>query len=407
MTMTINKLPASPTMGGAGDMSDVVRQAAEASAALQPILSVFTQPTDPDAMPYRIAYGVVAGANADGLFDANGAPALAAPLSPPNIDALVMYAQAANDRANDKMLSQKATDAYTSTKQRVDDYVKAQLKAIDDFKVKVENALNKGVFAKIFGWISKHLAPVLTVLSLVLAAGATLATGGAAAPLLVMAVLNLAGTALQAGGISISEKLSALIGKALTAVGVPKETAQKIGNAMGGYLTMIVPGMIMLDPAAMGRLFCGVGELCGADKNTAQLLQQIGSLVGTVVCAAVNAVLSLGPGACGSLASAASRIADVSKYAQIGVTAGTGVVGMGAGASNIVVAQAQKGVEMAEADKRLIQALTDDVRQCLDQVQDTIRRSFDHVMANSKASAEMVANHVEAMTERASQPIPA
>jgi hypothetical protein len=350
------------------------------------------------------------GGNPDTLFDHQGAPALDMPLGPFDISGLVAMMVAMTRETFQKFtearLSVAMMDIYKNTKLRVDNYVAAQREKIADFKKKCDELADQGTVSKIFGWFSKHLGTVLPGLVLAAVAVITVCTGGATIGLLALAAVAFAGSVLSSAGVSLSTVICDAVTKAFS-VFLPKETAEKLGNLVGGAL-MVVTLAFIADPSGVGKMWRGAAELMGADKQTAEMVQMVGTIVGVAAVAAITVLATGGAGTVSAISSVAGQTAaTTAQWVITGSSLLSAGVGIGQGGFNINLAVERYGVETADAAQKLIQKVVKMVREDLTQVQAEIQGILDNVLGNCKENAEMIARYVGFLTDRAATPIAA
>jgi hypothetical protein len=355
------------------------------------------------------------------LFNQDGAPALLLPgtrepkwqvFSP---EALMMLVDAMRIQANNILVNGQTNNAERETKLRVDKYEEAQQKKIKEFQEACESYAKRSGWAKFFGGAFKILGPIALAVGIV---GAIL-SGGALSPLLIgIAAISLGGTALQAAGISVADKVSSGASDLLCMVGVPKDTAGKIGNIAAGCTAII-------DPSGLGKAFRGAGELMGASGDLAGKLETIGTVVAVAALTLLTIVLTFGAGALNAASTASSKVAgmaakfarlarevmakvgDAGKIARVangfrlGVNGVTAVAGIGSTGLNMAVADSQMDISSAQADRRLLQRLVEYARQDLGLMQDAMKRDLDFLVNNLKASTDMISQYSQASIERA------
>lgn len=191
------------------------------------------------------------------------------------------------------------------------------LKKNHDEQVKVDkkNEENKRKSSGIFGWLKRIFKAVVAILVVAVAVAATIATGGLAAPLLVLAVLALAATSLN------------------IASDVDKEQGGK------GYDHITE----WMDPASLAGKGAGAvaKEMGASDKDAAIVSASFAIATGLVIMVA-SAVLSGG-------ATAASGIAKA-------VAIATAIAGIINGAMSISEALADREIADIERDIAMLQS---------------------------------------------------
>src|SRR5690606_29222578 len=105
---------------------------------------------------------------------------------------------------------------------------------------------------------------VAAIVSVVAAAAATIATGGAAAPLLALAIVGAIAATMslanaisqECGGpeISINSLIQHTVGKFLTDVcGMDPKQAENICKVLGGAMSIACPIMLAIEPSLLGN----------------------------------------------------------------------------------------------------------------------------------------------------------
>jgi hypothetical protein len=396
--------------GAAPSQGPVLPQGRAGAATERP--AVVSELSGAGAIPQPQASAVAYGASAntgDGIervFDKNGAPALDAPLMVMDLGSLVARMQAMLEMANEARFSSKTSEMYTNTKLRVDWYVAVQREKIADFKARCEELQKRSQSAGFFGWLGKHLGPVLSGLGVVAAGILTFATAGATAGLLAVAVIGFAGSVLSSAGINLAKSCCALVTKVLCAFDVPKATAEKWGNLIGGGL-MVASLTFLLDPSAVGKLWRGAAELLGADKSTAEKIELAGTVVGMVGTVAISIVATAGVGTASAVVPHASELVNAARYVSIGGSLVSGVLGVNQAAFNLDLTLARYDVDIADAAQKLIQKVLHLAREELAQVQDDIKRGLEDITQNFKQSVDLLGGYIGFLTEQASIPIAA
>ncbi|ANN76765.1 hypothetical protein [Bordetella flabilis] len=394
--------------GATHGRSAVLPQGNAGSATERPASASSGTGSIPQSPASAVAYGAPAntGDGRDRVCDKNGAPVLDAPLMVMDIGSLVGRMQAMLERANEARFSSKTSEMYTNTKLRVDSYVAVQREKIADFKARCDELQKRSEVSGFFGWLGKHLGPVLSGLGVVAAGILTFATAGATAGLLAVAVIGFAGSVLSSAGVHLAKSFCGLVTKVLCALDMPKTAAEKWGNLIGGGL-MVASLTFLLDPSAVGKLWCGGAELLGADKSTAEKIELAGTVVGMVGTVAISIVATAGVGAVGTVGLHASELVNAARYVSIGSSLVSGVLGVTQAASSMDLAFARYDVDMADSAQKLIQKVLNMARDELAQVQDDIKRGLEDITNNFKQSVDLLGSYIGFLTEQASIPIAA
>ncbi|MFJ0393238.1 type III secretion system translocon subunit BopB [Bordetella bronchiseptica] len=287
-------------------------------------------------------------------------------------------------------------DAQVKAKQNT----QAQLDKLDAWFRKAEDAESKGWLSKVFGWIGKVLAVVASALAVGFAAVASVATGAAATPMLVLSGMALvsAVTSLadqisrEAGGppISLGGFLSGLAGRLLTALGVDQSQADQIAKIVAG---LAVPVVLLIEPQMLGEMAEGVARLAGAGDATAGYIAMAMSIVAAIAVAAINAAGTAGAGSASAIRGAWDRAAAVATQVLQG---GTAVAQGGVGVS---MAVDRKQADLLVADKADLAANLTKLRAAMEREADDIKK----ILAQFDAAYHMIAQMISDMASTHSQ----
>ncbi|KDB71140.1 type III secreted protein BopB [Bordetella bronchiseptica B20-10725633] len=287
-------------------------------------------------------------------------------------------------------------DAQVKAKQNT----QAQLDKLDAWFRKAEEAESKGWLSKVFGWIGKVLAVVASALAVGFAAVASVATGAAATPMLLLsgmalvsAVTSLADQISQeAGGppISLGGFLSGLAGRLLTALGVDQSQADQIAKIVAG---LAVPVVLLIEPQMLGEMAQGVARLAGASDATAGYIAMAMSIVAAIAVAAINAAGTAGAGSASAIKGAWDRAAAVATQVLQG---GTAVAQGGVGVS---MAVDRKQADLLVADKADLAASLTKLRAAMEREADDIKK----ILAQFDEAYHMIAKMISDMASTHSQ----
>jgi hypothetical protein len=213
------------------------------------------------------------------LTDARGAPRIDVPSEAFSASDMTDLLRSIRSKSQDTQLKTSAQGIETA-RIKAEKNTQAQLEKIKEWIDKCKDAASQGALSKIFGWIGKIFAAVASIIAVVAAAAATVATGGAAAPLLAIAVIGAVSATMslasaisqEFGGpeISINSLIQHTVGKFLTDVcGVDPKQAEKICNIVGGVMAMAMPLMLAVEPSLLGNMVQSIALMAGADEKTA------------------------------------------------------------------------------------------------------------------------------------------
>lgn len=333
-----------------------------------------------------------------GVSNAQGAPLIDGvqiDFSPEDLAAALLVLQGKTQEAQ----MSTAREGLVTNKKKMEDQNQRAMDKIKEWIKKCEEASAKERALGPFAWIAKIIAVIAAAILAAVAAAATALTGGAAAPLLVLAAMAMAGAVMSlasqisqsAGGpsLEISTLITKLCTKMLEAFGVPKEQLEAASKVMAGVLGFL-SGVTLADPALLGNMVGGIAELAGADPMVAAILSGIITAVVTIVTAIAMAVLTGGA----SLAGAASSLAKTIQTAgQIGQSI-TGVIGgvssTVAGGLQIGKAVDQRDASRAQADKKMVDALIAKLQKQMEDDREDIKKVLDEIMEGINIVSQMI-----------------
>lgn len=282
-----------------------------------------------------------------------------------------------------------------------------QLDKIKEWIEKCEDAKSKSVLGKIFGWIGKIFALIAAVVAVAVLAAATVATGGAAAPLLAMAAIGLVGATIsmadqisqECGGpkISIGNLMTQMVGKLLMACGVPEEKAMSIGKMVGGICGLACPVMLLVEPSLLSDFGVGIAELAGADEKTKNAIGLSLGIAATVMGAAVMIVAGAGAGAVSSTVSGAVKVTTQLVQAAGMIVAGSMQVGQGI--TNIQVAKFREDADKAIADKKDLAATMLKLQQQMQEDREEIKKVLQQIEDGIQAVTQMINGSADSMAQ--------
>ena len=313
-----------------------------------------------------------------------------------------------------------AKEGLESSKTKMAENHKANIAKIEEYAKKYAEAHSKS--SSIFGWIAKAFAVIGAAIAVAVAAVATVATGGAAAPALVIAGICLAAATIslasaisqECGGPAL--ELSSLMTKAISAVlqacGVPKEKAESIGKIASGALAIMATSgaALLLDPAFMTNIVAGSMELGGVDPQTIATVSMAVTITTTVVVGIAAAVMTMGAGSIGAATNAATSTASTAanvagKAASIAQGATMVLAGgmqVGAGIETIKSAEAQHDADIILSDKKKLEALTAALMKAMEEDSEEIKKVLKEIEESVQSISAIIAGSAQSMSEIAS-----
>jgi len=286
----------------------------------------------------------------------------------PQLDGVTVNFSAEDMAATLLVLQGKTQEAQLSTakegintnKKKLEDQNQRATDKINDWIKKCEEASAKEKAGGVLNWFKKIAGAIAAAFAVVAAAIATVATGGAAAPLLALAVLALASSAV--------------------------DIASEVDKANGGkgfdHVTQ------WMDPGSIiGK---GMGELAkafGASDEQAAIVSATFAVVATIAIMAASIALTGG----------ASAVSDVQKMILTAARVGQAVAGVVAGATtaakggvDIAVAHDQRDATLIQADKKKIDAIIAKLQKQMDEDRDEIKKVLDQMMEGMNIVSKMI-----------------
>lgn len=342
----------------------------------------------------------------DGVTDARGAPSLEGPTTSFNTDDMVALLRTMRSKSQDGQL-QAAKGQVEAARIKAEKNTEAQLDKINEWVEKCEEAKNQGLLGKIFGWIGKIVAVIAAAVAVAVAAAATVATGGAAAPLLAVAVIGMIGATIsladqiskECGGpeISIGNLITTAVGKFLEACGVPEETANKIGKVMAGVMAIAAPALLLVEPNLAATMATGICELAGAPDDVTAYVGMAVGIAAAVTVGIAMAVMSGGAGAGTAVMSTSTKIANglIGAGAQIA----NGVTQVGVGATNIAKAHTEREAEGLLADKQELSAAMVKLQQQMEDGREEMKKIIQQIEEGLQAVTQMINGTADSMSQ--------
>ena len=287
-------------------------------------------------------------------------------------------------------IQNRTTTALTDldAKQRkIDASSKLQMESLQKWVDASAKAEHKGLFSKILGWVGKVAAVIGAAVAMALAAAATVATGGAAAPMLVLTTVAFGAAAISladqisrsagGGGVSLSGGISNLVSGALQKLGMPAEQAKKWSSVVTGAVALACPVLIALDPAMLGNVAGGIAALAGASQSTVDTINMISSIVVSVAVAVVMVAATFGMGTAAAAGSVAQTLANIGARVSNINQVTQGVTTSAKSGVDISIASDVKDASLAKADEKAQLAFMDSLQDLYRNVLDDLRKLGD------------------------------
>ena len=334
-----------------------------------------------------------ANAGAQRISNSNGAPTL---------DGVLINFSAEDLAATLLVLQGKTQEAQLATAkeglQISRDKMKAlhekNIKKLDEVIKKCESAASKSKLGKIFGWVAKVAAFVAAGVALAL----TVASGGAAAPLLALAIVGMVGSAMSMAS-SISQELggpplelgslATMASKAfLGAVGVPADKLEAAAKLMGGALAVgLAPGSLLIDNQLLSNVATGIAELGGANAATTAYLGMAVALATGVAVIAVNIATGGGSG----ISKLTDLVKNVPNALHTGAKLTQGAMTVAEGTTQILSTTHQFKADQAQVDRQKFSALLVKLQAQMEEDQEQIKKVVQEIQDGYTAVSQMIA----------------
>ena len=296
------------------------------------------------------------------ITNANGAPQIdgvSLNFSPEDMAAALLVLQGKTQEAQ----LQTAKEGIKTNAQKQEAQNAKAMEKIKEWIKNSEDAAAKQKVNGVLGWFKKIFAVVASVFAVAAAAVATYATGGAAAPILALAMLSLASSTVS--------------------------LASEISKACGGPDFDFVAEW--MDPATMvGK---GVGELAklfGADEQQAAIVSAVFAVATTIAITAASVVLSGGATAASEIGKIAKLALDIGRAGQAIAGVATGLTQAAQGGVGIATAVNVRDASLAQADKKKIDALITMLQQQMEENREEIKKVMDEMMEGMNIVSQMI-----------------
>jgi len=341
--------------------------------------------------------------NVDGRKGPPGAPGLEPPVNDFSADQLSLILAALNTKSQDAQMK-TAKEGLEISKLQKDEMHKKAIEKIEEAARKAAEAASKNKLGSIFGWIGKIAAFVAAVVATVAAAVATVATGGAAAPLLALAVMGLVATGMDLANhisqnmtppgpeISMSKFMTDFATVILTDVcGMSKEDAKKFAPILACVMATIVsPGAAaILAPDLYGNAAAAIAVAAGMNPDDAKWLAMAVTLAVTLVVAVAMVVASGGMNLAGSAAKTAQMVGKITQAVGQGVS---GVTNVAQGAIKIDAAHSTRDAELARASKKEFDAMIMVLAKQMEEEKERIKELLENLDQGMTMVSQMIAS---------------
>ncbi|MFY4258001.1 type III secretion system translocon subunit SctE [Achromobacter xylosoxidans] len=392
---------ANPNPAGVPAWSDVTAPEGAGGGQLAPVHSG-AEEVSSEELAKLIAKGVKeGGGSADGVFNANGAPALetAKSFSMSDMVDLLRTMQSKNQEVQ----MQTAKEGIQNDMTKKEQNNATQNKKIEEWIQKCQDAKKQSTISKIFGWIGKIVAVVASALFLAVATGLTGLTGGLGAPMVALATMALIGSTMaladqisrEYGGpeISLTNLVTTMVAKTLEACGVDAETAERIGKIAAGAVAIMLPVVLVVEPGMLGAMATGIAELAGADANQAALAAMIVTIATALTVGIVTGVLTGGASTAGTAAKIATTIIGASSAII------QGSLGIAKGANDLKVADMQHDAEYARAEQQKLLAICLELQNHMEEGMEELKKVMEAMDESMQIVSQMLKDGADSMVQ--------
>lgn len=347
------------------------------------------------------------------LADSIGAPRIDSPSESFSSDDLTDLLRSMRTKNQDGQL-RAAAEGIAAAKTQAKNNTDEQLGKIKEWTDKCKDAQSKGTLGKIFGWVGKIFAAVAAIAMVAVAAAATVATGGAAAPLLAIAIIGAVSATMslasaisqEFGGpaISIGNLIQQTVGKFLTEVcGVDPKEAENISRIVGGVVG-IATLAVLVEPSLMGNMVQGIALLAGADEKTAGYIGMAVTIAATVAIGIGMAVATGGTSTAATVAEVSTQVmVQTMKAVNTGIAASSAIVSGGtqiaAGGLTISKAISQEGAQSAIADKKQLAADMIKLQQQMEDDREAMKKVIEQIDESTQMVSKMISDTADSISQ--------
>ncbi|MEG0224167.1 MAG: type III secretion system translocon subunit SctE [Comamonas sp.] len=280
---------------------------------------------------------------------------------------------------------------------------------------KREEAIEKGSSAeakskvsKILGWSAKIGVFAVSAMSVLALSGVTGLTGGAASPLLALAILGLVASGMSllsagvqtAGGptIDLNAGFNWASKAFLDVMGVPEKDLETASRLMAGALG-VVSGAWLVDAQLTGSLASGIVEMAGSSENQAAIIGATVTALASIAVAVVMAVATSGasgPEAVKQILKGIPQIANVVQHGITGVSAAGTAVAAGI---NVGVAFDQHAADSAQVDRQRISAVIAKLQALMEQDSEQITQLVKDIQESMSMVSKMISQAGQSLSQ--------
>jgi hypothetical protein len=301
-------------------------------------------------------------------------------------------------KSQDLQLSNIVTRLQSASRQ-IDKNMELQIGRIAEWVKRTEEA-SPGFWSKLMSWTGRVAAVIGAVAGVVLTACAAVASGGAAAPMLIFSVTALVGAVValadqvsqSCGGprVNIGQALSGLSTHILELCGVDPHEARTLGRELAGGMALAFPVLLLLDPSLLGKAMGGVARLAGAGPSAIQYVEMGVGLIASVALGAVMVAVTFGMGAGAAAANVGASIHGISQIISTSSSISQAGAAFAEGATTIRGASVQKLGDDAMAARRELQGDAAALQHGMRMDRDTAAKIYQQVASGTKNLSRLI-----------------
>ena len=335
-----------------------------------------------------------------GIFNAMGAPAIDDIMSGFSAEEMAIALQAIQNKVQQQQML-TAKEGIKLSKTQIDQANQKSMDKIKDWIKASDDAAAKAKKKSIFGWLSIIGAAIACAVAVV----ATVATGGLASPLLVVAAVGVATLAysatkmvLEKFGVQgdLSDLFTFVANKVMQILPIPEEKREAIAQIVGCGLVMLATGgaTLVVDPTVFSKVVGGSAALVTDNPTVLGWVNMVATATAAVGAAIAMTVLTGGGGAAKAVSGIINAISAVGSAAQ----------NIGSGVMDLEIAKDVKAGDQAKADKkemdafllklqRLLEEDTEQLKKVLQELEEGFA-SISQILSDSAASRTQITSNI-------------
>lgn len=302
---------------------------------------------------------------ANGITNANGAPEIDGVSMTFSAEDMAAALLALQSKTQEAQIA-TAKEGLVSSKRKLEDQNAQAMAKLQEWIKNCQDAEAKQKCSGILGWFKKAFTAIASVFAVVAAAVVTGVTGGAAAPLLALAVLAMASTMFS--------------------------LASDIARAAGADGAADILGDISsrLDLAGnVGKFVGSLAKAFGASEEDVAIVTATFTVVATIAIMAASIAVT-GGAAAGQLSNMGKLVSIGARIGQAATGVASGATSIAEGAVNIEAASYEKAASDAQADKKTIDAMIAKLTKQMEEDREDIKKVMDEMMEGMNIVSQMI-----------------